>query len=54
MNEEIKYLREYLKDIIQYKGLQEELAYDIPLQMLKRICIALDYLQQLKGDNNEC
>ena len=44
--EEIEYLREYLKEIIEYKGLQEELTYDIPLEMLKRFCIVFDCLQQ--------
>lgn len=44
--EEIKYLREHLGDIIQYKGFQEELTYDVSLQTLERTCIALDYLQQ--------
>lgn len=46
MSEEVECLREYLKETIQYKGLQEELTYDVPLEMLKRICVALDYLQQ--------
>lgn len=45
-NEEIKFLREHIKDICSYKGLQEELTYDVPLDILKRVCIALDYLQQ--------
>ena len=44
--EEKEYLREYLKEIIEYKGLQEELTYDISLEMLKRVCITLDDLQQ--------
>jgi hypothetical protein len=46
MNEEIKFLREHIKDICSYKGLQEELTYDISVDILKRICIAFDYLQQ--------
>lgn len=46
MNEEIKFLREHIKDICSYKGLQEELTYDVSLDILKRICIAFDYLQQ--------
>ena len=46
MNEEIKFLREHIKDICSYKGLQEELTYDVSLDILKRVCIALDYLQQ--------
>lgn len=46
MSEEVEYLREHLKEICQYKGLQEELTYDVPLAILKRTCIALDYLQQ--------
>ena len=57
MNEEIKFLREHIKDICSYKGLQEELTYDVPLDILKRICIAFDYLQQenekLKKENTE-
>lgn len=50
MSEEVEYLREYLNEICQYKGLQEELTYDAPLEILKRTCIALDYLQQ---ENNQ-
>lgn len=46
MNEEIKFLREHIKDICSYKGLQEELTYNVSLDILKRICIAFDYLQQ--------
>ena len=46
MNEEAKFLREHIKDICAYKGLQGELTYDVPLEILKRICVALDYLQQ--------
>ena len=57
MNEEIKFLREHIKGICSYKGLQEELTYDVPLDILKRVCIALDYLQQenkqLKEDYNK-
>ena len=44
--EEVKYLREHIEGICRYKGLQQELAYDVSLDVLQRICVALDYLQQ--------
>ncbi len=46
MNEEIVFLREHLDAICRYKGFQEELTYDVSLEILKRVCMALNYLQQ--------
>ena len=46
MSEKIEFLREHLKEICAFKGLQEELTYDVSLDTLKRVCKALDYLQQ--------
>ena len=44
--EEIEFLREHIKSICSYKGLQQELTYDISLDILKRVCLAFNYLQQ--------
>lgn len=44
--QEIEFLREDIKEICAYKGLQEELTYDVPLEILKRICRAIDFLKQ--------
>lgn len=46
MKDEVKYLREHLRDIYQYKSSMADLTYDMPLQLLSRCCIAFDYLQQ--------
>ena len=43
---EIEYLRKHLKEICDFKGLQGELNYDVPLIILQRVCFALDYLQK--------
>lgn len=53
MNEEIQYLKEHLDAICRYKGLQEELTYNVPLEILKRVCIVLDYLQQKNKELKE-
>lgn len=45
MSEEIKFLREHIEGICAYKGLQRELTYDVSLEILKRVCIALDFLE---------
>ena len=44
--EEIEFLREHIEGICRYKGLQQELTYDVSLDVLQRICLALDYLQE--------
>lgn len=46
MSEEIKFLREHLIEICNFKELQQELTYDVSLDILKRVCFALSYLQQ--------
>ena len=46
MSGEIEFLREHLKDICQYKGLQGELTYDVSFEILWRICKVLDFLRQ--------
>lgn len=46
MKNEVKYLREHLREIYQYKSSMADLTYDMPLELLSRCCIAFDYLQQ--------
>ena len=43
---EVKYLREHLREIYQYKSSMADLTYDMSLELLSRCCIAFDYLQQ--------
>lgn len=54
MKNEVKYLREHLREIHQYKSSMKDLTYDMPLELLSRCCIAFDYLQQelQRKDNN--
>lgn len=46
MKNEVKYLREHLREIYQYKSSMADLTYDMPLELLSRCCIAFDYLQK--------
>lgn len=46
MKNEVKYLREYLREIYQYKSSMADLTYDMSLELLSRCCIAFDYLQK--------
>lgn len=43
---EIKFLREHLIEICNFKELQQKLTFDVLLDILKRVCFALSYLQQ--------
>lgn len=46
MKNEVKYLREHLREIYQYKSSMKDLTYGMSLELLSRCCIAFDYLQQ--------
>ena len=43
---EIEFLTEHIENICTYKGLQQELTYHVSLEILKKICKALNFLQQ--------
>ena len=51
--EEINFLKEHIEGICRYKGLQQELTYDVSLDVLQRICLSLDYLQQTLDKTND-
>lgn len=46
MNKEVNYLKEHLYEIYKYKKSMKDLTYDMNIELLLRICKALDKQQQ--------